>query len=81
MEWKSKTWWCEKCHHYISGQYKDCPFCKTLAKEAKETDWLLSKWRKERRLIAIGNLNKRGLDTSYRNKSNQGVDKNRRKRT
>jgi len=29
---KSKVWWCDECKHYISGNYKECPYCKVLKK-------------------------------------------------
>lgn len=54
--WKSKTWWCNRCNHYISGDYKECPYCKILAKEAKEMNKFLIIWKKQRSIIARNNF-------------------------
>jgi len=67
---KSKVWWCDECKHYISGNYKECPYCKVLKKELKEISESLNKWRKQRSIIAINNLKKRKVDKTRKYNSN-----------
>ncbi len=67
---KLKVWWCDRCKHYISGNYKECPYCKVLEKEAKEMNEIVKRWKKQRSMIALNNLKK--IDKSRKIK---GVDK------
>lgn len=59
--WKSKNWFCDRCKHYISGDYKECPYCKVLAKEAKANNLSLIMWKREKSYIARQNSFKKRL--------------------